>query len=271
MTSRHGNADPKLAEMGWNALLYDDKHSFAWKRGADLIELLAPKEGERILDLGCGTGRLTAEIAARGASVLGLDNSPAMIARARSRFPKLRFEVADARDLDCSQEFDAVFSNAALHWMSESERVVQGIAGSLSPGGRFVAEFGGKGNLRQLLAGVREALEAMGIPVDPRLNPWYFPSVAEYAALIEKHGLAVTLASLFDRPTPLEDYEDGMRNWFKMFGVPFLDRVPSNRREELLERIERALRPGLYRDGAWFVDYRRLRIVAIKEALDCLA
>ena len=251
--------------MQWDARLYEAKHAFVWQGGTDLIELLEPRSGEHILDLGCGTGRLTAEIAARGANVVGLDNSPTMIAQAEHQFPGLRFEVADARDLKFADEFDAVFSNAALHWINEAEAVVECISRCLAPRGRLVAEMGGKGNLQQLLAGVRQALEEMSLPAVDCLNPWYFPSIAEYASLLEKHGLSVTFATLFDRPTPLEDGEAGMRNWFKMFGDSLLGSAPEQRRQEFMDRIEHALRPKLFRDCAWFADYRRLRIVARKE------
>jgi trans-aconitate methyltransferase len=265
MASKNENARNPPTGMRWDACLYESKHTFVWQRGAELVDMLDPRSGERILDLGCGTGRLTAEIAMRGAQVTGIDSSPEMIAQARGQFPGLRFEVADARRLHYHETFDAVFSNAALHWITEPEAVVKGVARSLVPDGRLVTEFGGKGNVQNLLEGVRQALNQMGIPGGDRLNPWYFPSVAEYAGLLEKHGLAVSLAMLFDRPTPLEDGEAGMRNWFKMFGAPILARVPSERQDELLARIERALRPALFREGNWVVDYRRLRFVGKKE------
>src|SRR5262249_8037683 len=130
---------------------------------------------------------------------------------------------------------------------------------ALKPGGRFVAEFGGKGNLKAILAATLNALQAVGSGnVDP---PWFFPSVAEYSSLLEKLGLEVTFASLFDRPTPLEG-EAGMRHWMEMFGGPLLSRVPQDRREEFFRHVENELRPILDRDGVWFADYRRLRIVA---------
>jgi trans-aconitate methyltransferase len=134
-------------EAEWNANLYDAKHAFVWKYGADLVPLLAPQSGERILDIGCGTGHLTAQIAESGARVVGVDRSPEMATAARKAYPKLQFEVADARDLPFRDEFDAVFSNAMLHWIREPELVVRSVRNALRPGGRFVAEFGGKGNI----------------------------------------------------------------------------------------------------------------------------
>jgi trans-aconitate methyltransferase len=243
----------------WDARLYDDKHSFVWKHGASLVELLAPQPGEAILDLGCGTGHLTAQIAAAGVSVLGIDSSPPMIEEAHRNHPGICFEVQDARHLETLDQFHAVFSNAALHWIIEAEPVVQGIARALKPGGRFVAEFGGKSNVRLIVAAMQKALLKIG--VDSIESPWYFPSIAEYAGLLEEAGLEVTFATLFDRPTPLEG-DDGMRKWVEMFGGHFLNHVPDEQREKFFRLIEDELRPALLRDGTWFADYRRIRVVA---------
>src|SRR5207237_8143924 len=135
VTSRKPWDEPKSGTH-WDAGLYDAKHAFVWKYGASLIELLAPKPGERILDLGCGTGHLTAQLAAAGADVLGIDNSPAMIEQARREYPKLRFGLADARDFHFVEPFDAVYSNAVLHWVQEPERVITCVRQGLKPGGR---------------------------------------------------------------------------------------------------------------------------------------
>jgi trans-aconitate methyltransferase len=244
----------------WNAALYDDKHSFVWKMAAALLDLLDAKPGEHILDLGCGTGHLTDKIAATGATVVGIDKSPEMIQQAREQFAALRFEVMDARELSLPGPFDAVFSNATLHWVKEPEKVVAGIARILRTGGRFVAEFGGKGNVAELIAAVQRACRRLVLPT-PAADPWYYPSVAEYSTLLERHGLEVTYAALFDRPTPLEDGEHGLRNWLNMFGGGFGEPFASHD-ANLLAAIEQEARPALYRDGHWVMDYRRLRIVA---------
>ncbi len=244
---------------GWDAGLYDSKHSFVWKHGASLVELLAPRAGERIVDLGCGTGHLTAQLAAAGAEVVGLDNSPAMIAQAQQTYPALPFELADARAFTVPEPVDAVFSNAALHWITEPERVIGRVQRALKPGGRFVAEFGGRGNVQAITVGMESAAqEVLGSPLG---NPWYFPGVADYATLLERHGLEVTFAELFDRPTPLEG-EAGMRHWVAMFGGHWLGRVPPERHDDFLRRVEEELRLRLHRDGSWFADYRRLRVRA---------
>src|SRR2546423_311364 len=152
-------------EKQWDASRYDDGCSFVWKHGASVIELLAPEAGERILDLGCGTGHLTAQIAARGAAVVGIDRSPEMIATARRDYPRLRFEVADAESFRFAEPFDAVFSNAAIHWMKDQQAVAAAVWQALKPGGRFVAEFGGKGNIRSIESALRRALQAAGYAV----------------------------------------------------------------------------------------------------------
>jgi trans-aconitate methyltransferase len=254
----------------WDAGLYDDKHSFVWKLAAAVLELLDAKPGERILDLGCGTGHLTAKIAEAGAQVVGVDRSPEMIRQARLKYPSLRFEVMDAREISLDGPFDAVFSNATLHWIKEPERVIAGVKKSLRAGGRFVAEFGGKGNTCELLRAVPQAWVNLGL-AGPAPHPWYYPSLAEYAGLLEQHGFEVTHATLFDRPTALDDGERGLHNWLEMFGSALVEGLPESTRERLLVEIEQELRPKLFHDGHWVMDYRRLRIVAKRlEQADCL-
>ncbi len=250
----------------WNSALYDDKHSFVWKLAEGVLELLDAKPGERILDLGCGTGHLTAKIAEAGAHVVGVDRSPEMIRQARDKYPALNFVVMDARELTLDGTFDAVFSNATLHWIKEPERVIVGVGKLLRPGGRFVAEFGGKGNTGELLKAIDRAHKKLALP-GPSPHPGYYPTVAEYAALLEKNGFEVTYAILFDRPTPLDDGERGLRNWLEMFGASFDEGVPDTKRGSFQEEIEEQLRPILFRDGHWTMDYRRLRIAAKRSVL----
>jgi trans-aconitate methyltransferase len=250
-------------EAKWDAGLYDDKHSFVWKLAAGVLELLGAQSGERILDLGCGTGHLTAKIAETGAQVVGVDRSPEMIRQAKEKYPSLRFEVMDAREIQLEGKFDAVFSNATLHWIKEPERVIAGIRELLRPGGRFVAEFGGRGNTAELLKAVQHAWQKLEI-ASPAPHPWYYPGLAEYAGLLEQHGFEVTHATLFDRPTPLDDGARGLHNWLEMFGSFFVEGLPEATRERLLTEIERELRPKLFRDDHWVMDYRRLRVAAIR-------
>jgi trans-aconitate methyltransferase len=245
--------------LSWDPARYQDKHSFVWRYGASLLELLEPKSGERILDVGCGTGQLTAEIARCGAQVVGLDSSADMLANARKNFPGLTFVLGDAAAFNFPEPFDAVFSNAALHWVKDAGGAVQSIARALRPGGRFIAEFGGQGNIASVQAALRSVL---GLIADQQ-SPWYYPSIGEYAPILEHHGLEVRNASLFDRPTPL-DGENGLDHWLRMFGQAYLGQFPPDRVDTIVGQLVEQLRPALYREGVWTVDYRRIRIVAIR-------
>jgi trans-aconitate methyltransferase len=241
----------------WDAARYQDKHSFVWRFGASLLEVLAPQPGERILDVGCGTGQLTSEIARSGAHVVGLDYSEDMLAEARKNFPDLTFVLGDASAFSFREPFDAVFSNAVLHWVKNANGAVESIARALRPGGRFVAEFGGQGNIAIVQAVLRTVLG----PGADQQSPWYYPSIGEYAPILEKHGLEVRNASLFDRPTPLEG-ENGMESWLWMFTQTYLRSFTPERAAEIVRQLVDSLRPSLYRGGVWTVDYRRLRVVA---------
>lgn len=244
----------------WDARHYDSKISFVSRMGAGVVELLAPQTGERVLDLGCGTGDLTDQIAQSGAAVEGLDLSAAMIARAREKYPHLTFIQGNAEVFETSHPYDAVFSNAALHWMKNAEAVVRAIWLALKPGGRFVAELGGFGNIARLLAATESAL---GRPVE---NPWHFPKLGEYAFLLENQGFRVQFATLFNRPTPQEDGEDGLAHWLDAFGIGVLQELEPAQRQDAYRRIAELARPHLYQDGTWVIDYVRLRVAATKPA-----
>lgn len=248
----------------WNSDLYQSSHSYVWQYGRHILGLLGAKAGERILDVGCGTGQLASEVAQAGADVVAIDASPEMIASARKNFPQVRFEVADATALPFISEFDAVMSNAAMHWIRDQRLAVASIARALKAGGRFVFEMGGYRNLQRTLDAACAALASFGVS-DPRsLVPWYFPSIGEYAPLLESAGFEVEFAAHIDRPTKLEDGDAGFEKWIAMFGGFALAAVPEEQRAELTERWEDLARPALFRDGAWIVDYKRLRMVAVK-------
>lgn len=244
----------------WDVNLYDQKHAFVYEYGKSLIPLLQPQPGELILDLGCGTGHLTHAIAASGARVIGIDSSASMIQTAQSTYPELEFHVADARDFSFASPFDAIFSNATLHWIPEADQVVQCIVASLKPGGRFVAELGGKGNVATITHAVQQSIrELLHDDVD---FGWFFPTIGEYASLLERHGLNVSSALLFERPTLLEDGKEGLRNWVKMFGERVLRNIPDDMKQKVLARAEDLTRDRLYKNGEWTADYKRLRITA---------
>lgn len=253
-----------MSDQRWNSTLYDRQHAFVWQYGESLIEWLAPQAGERILDLGCGTGHLTAKIAATGAIVSGLDADPTMIATAQQTYPHLTFAIADARDFQNLEALDAVFSNATLHWIQEPDAVIRCVYQALKPGGRFVAEFGGQGNVQALVTALFAALKQRGYSECESWNPWYFPSISDYSARLERQGLEVTQSILFDRPTPLEAGNTGLWNWFQMFANGILSHIPVEEHPAVIQAVETQLRPKLYRDHQWTADYRRLRIIARK-------
>ncbi|WP_435349715.1 class I SAM-dependent methyltransferase [Haloarchaeobius sp. HRN-SO-5] len=243
----------------WAAGAYDDSHAFVYEYGEGVVDLLDPEPDEWVLDLGCGTGHLTASIAASGATVVGLDAERSMLAEAARTYPDLRFVRGDARRFAFRRPFDAVFSNAALHWIHEQDAVLSSVADALRPGGRFVAELGGAGNVAAIVGAVEDAASDRGYAVT---NPWYFPTVGEYATRLEDHGFEVQYASLFDRPTELDDGEAGLASWLGMFGDGLLGPVPEHEREDVISAAEDLLRDELFADGTWTADYRRLRVVA---------
>jgi trans-aconitate methyltransferase len=249
--------------MKWNAAFYDQSHSFVSQYGKGILSYLNPGQGEIILDLGCGTGDLTNEIFLSQANVIGVDSSHEMIMTAKSKFPEIEFYQMDARHLKFDFQFDAIFSNAVLHWIPEKEMVIKGMYSVLKENGRIVLEFGGKGNNQQMLATLREAFVKRGYYDNAAMDFWYFPSVGEYAAELEKQNFRVVHAEHFDRITPLKSNE-GIKDWFLMFGDNFFAGIPLAEKEHILDEVQDKLRATHFVDGIWNADYRRIRIVAIK-------
>ena len=254
-----------MTEREWDASRYDSAHSFVWERGRGVVELLAPAPGERILDLGCGTGHLTAHIAETGAEVVGIDSSENMVRVASQNYPNILFEVADARSLPYVAEFDAVFSNAVLHWVRPPEAVIESVWRALRPGGRFVAEFGGENNIRAIMTAVGHALDALEAHGAEVYKPnMYFPPLDEYVSLLETQGFSVARSAHFERPTPLDGGEEGMSMWLQMFGWDYLSQLSPTQRDEVVAHVEKATRSTLYTNGGWTADYWRIRIEAFK-------
>ncbi|MDO3676635.1 class I SAM-dependent methyltransferase [Paenibacillus ehimensis] len=242
---------------------YDDKRDFAAKPGAAVLSLLLPQPGERILDVGCGTGDLMAEIAAAGAIPTGIDLSEEMVRRARQKYPELNIQAADACHYRTDIRFDAVVSNAALHWIKDAAAVARTIWLALREDGRFVAEFAGSGNVAVLTDAMEQVLEEHGYAWAGR-NPWYFPTIGEYASLLEQTGFRVTLAQHFDRPTPLKG-NTGVRDWLDKFADYFFPDVTSADQASIYRAIEAKVKPYLGREDQWVADTSRLRIVAVKK------
>jgi len=247
----------------WNATLYDDKHSFVFKYGEDVVQLLASREGERILDLGCGTGHLTNLIAKGNARVTGVDKSASMIEKARAAYPDLDFRVMSATDLHFDTPFDAVFSNAALHWIPSADQPasLSRIHRALRRGGRFVAEMGGHGNIAAIRTALQAVLAPFGIDAEAAAAS-FFPSPGVYTRLLEAAGFSVQSIELIPRPTPLPN---GMDSWLNTFRNGVLDQLkPVDRATALgqtLDLLEPVLRDA---DGNWTADYVRLRFHARK-------
>lgn len=241
----------------WNAERYARNAGFVAELGMAVVELLAPRPGERILDIGCGDGALTEKIAALGVDVVGIDGSADQVAAARAR--GLDARVLDGQALDFEAEFHAVFSNAALHWMLEPDRVVAGVRQALKVGGRFVAEMGGHGNVALVTEALVAALDRRG--VDGRAAvPWYFPTPDDYRARLEEHGFTVETIELIPRPTPIPGE---LAAWLETFGDNFFRQLPEGVRPAMMAEVTEALRPALADAGGnWTVDYVRLRFAA---------
>lgn len=248
----------------WNATLYDTNHSFVSTFGQDLITALAPRKDEKILDVGCGTGDLAHKIHEFGASVTGIDASENMIQQAQHKYSHIQFAVQDATALDYDEEFDAVFSNAALHWIKPQKQALHSIYQSLKRGGRFIAELGGKGNIKMITDEVINQYTAYGLEYDMEQFPWYFPSTGEYASLMEEVGFTVAYTQYFYRPTPL-DGEDGIKNWLHMFGSGLFTGIPKDLRENMIMAVQQNLKEKWFHDGKWIADYKRIRVMGIKE------
>lgn len=241
----------------WSAEGYARNARFVAELGEPVVDWLDPKLGERVLDVGCGDGALTASIVARGADVVGVDSSLALVEAARARGIDAR--VMDVYALPFRQEFDAAFSNAALHWMREPDLALANIARALKPRGRLAGEMGAQGNVAAISTAILAVLRAHEIDGEARW-PWYFPTPAEYAERLETRGFVVLRMELIPRPTPLPT---GMRAWLDTFANPFLTGVSDQERGDMLEEVTSLLAPSLRgRAGAWTADYVRLRFAA---------
>jgi SAM-dependent methyltransferase len=245
----------------WNPADYAKNAAFVPALGADVLALLAPKPGEAILDLGCGDGVLTRALVATGAQVIGVDTSPDMVAAAQAK--GLDARIMDGQALTFSQAFDAVFTNAALHWMLNPKAVAHGVFQALKPGGRYVGECGGFGNIACVRAGVRAVLLNEGYTV-PERDPQWYATPNELKSVLEGAGFIDIQATLIPRPTPLPT---GISGWLRTFRVGFLDGmgIPKDQQPAIITKIEAFLRPLLCdADGAWVADYVRLRFQAHK-------
>lgn len=247
----------------WNPDLYRSNHSFVYNYGRDLLELLNPEKDDEILDLGCGTGELTNEIFTHSKKIIGIDASAKMISKAKKKYPDITFLNIDALKMDYHNKFDKVFSNAVFHWVFEQEIFLNKIYDSLKPGGRLIFEMGGKDNAAVILDNIKKSLFKRSYHSNAEKQITFFPSVAEYASLLEKSSFTVRYALYFDRDTELSG-ENGLKNFITMFYSGLFEGVEEKVREEILDEVENNVRPLLFRNGKWYADYKRLRMIAEK-------
>ncbi len=241
----------------WNAELYDNKHNFVAEYGKGLLEFV-PKN-KTVLDLGCGTGILTAQLADFSKSVVGVDSSENMIKKAENQYRNIDFFVCDALDLPFEKQFDVVFSNAVFHWINDHNRLLQNIKKALKPGGMLICEFGAKGNIQIIENAFFTACKDLGYEFSPEFN---FPTSEHFADLLKNNGFVTDKIYDYDRPTPLKDNENGLANWIRQFFASELEIMPLEMQNEIIKNTENLTRKKLWNKTEWVADYRRLRAIA---------
>ncbi len=249
---------PDRAKQHWDPGRYRRNAGFVAELGQPVVELLNPQSGERVLDLGCGDGTLSVKLREMGVDIVGVDASPDQVDAAREL--GLDARVVNGEALPFESEFDAVFSNASMHWMTDADAVIEGVSRALKPGGRFVSEMGGFGNIRRIREALDTVLSAQGID-GKAASPWYFPTVEEQRRRLEKQDFEVREISLFDRPTPLPG-EIG--DWLETFAESYIGDLPRDLRQAVVTEVTQWLQPMLVDEsGVWIADYVRLRFLAV--------
>ncbi len=246
----------------WDAQNYKEHFSFVPQYGEDVMSLFTKAAGSKVVDLGCGNGSLTPKLAERGYDVVGIDASEEMIALAKQEYPELKFMRGDALSFQLEEKADAIFSNAVFHWIDREnqEKLAENIASQLKDGGELVCEFGGYGCGEAVHSTLEKCFEKRNLKY-PRT--FYFPTIGEYAPILEKYGLRVEYANLFDRPT-VQKSEDGLVDWINMFVKKPFEGVEAEMKDSILEETKTILKDKLFIDGKWYIDYVRIRIRARK-------
>lgn len=247
--------------MEWNSSLYDKKHDFVAEYGKGLLEFIPKNNDQTILDLGCGTGTLTVQLADLGSKVVGVDSSQNMIDKAQKQFGNIEFFVCDALALPFDEEFDIVFSNAVFHWISDHNTLLKNIYKALKPQGLLVCEFGANGNIAAIENAIIKVSQKLGYSYKPKFN---FPTVEVFGEMLEKNGFIVDQIYDFDRPTVFKDNEQGLTNFLKQFFASELSIMPEHVQSLFFEEVAELTREMLWNGTEWVADYRRLRVIAHK-------
>lgn len=245
--------------MKWDSHLYDNKHSFVAEYGSELLEFVPFNKEQRILDIGCGTGSLTEKLSMQCAYVLGIDGSSEMIERAQKQYPSIDFEVMDALELPYSREWDIVFSNAVFHWIPNHDLLLNKIHHALKPSGKLICEFGACGNIKTIEQGFSDALQELGYAYHSKFN---FPTVEQFGALLTKNDFVIEKIYDYDRPTRLQDGEQGLNNWARQFFQDELKMFSNKEQENILGKLQSRAKNTLWNGEEWIANYRRLRVLA---------
>ena len=243
----------------WNAVLYDDKHNFVAEYGKGLLEFIPKNKNQSILDLGCGTGKLTSQLIDFAGTVIGVDSSENMIERAKKQYSNIKFMVCDALNLPFEKQFDVVFSNAVFHWISNHNALLKQIHKVLKPNGLLICEFGANGNIATIENAFMSVCKDAGYSYTPKFN---FPIKEHFANLLENNSFIIDKIYNYERPTPLKDNEKGLSNWIKQFFSSDLGLMSEKKQYEVIEKVEDLTRKSLWDGNKWIADYRRLRVVA---------
>jgi trans-aconitate methyltransferase len=247
--------------QSWSPQLYEKNARFVSHLADEIVKMLDPRRGERILDIGCGDGYLTEKLASYGAELVGVDYSETLVDAARQRGVDARH--GNGEELKFENEFDGAFSNAAMHWMLRADATAAGVFRALKRGGRFVGEFAGAGNAKIIRREIHAALERRGIDAGT-IDPWYLPEEDEYRRVLSDAGFDVKYLKLFDRPVWI-DYP--LAQWIQTFGSPYIKALKNGDENEFLTEVsDRSRKELLQGDGKWKIDYTRIRFMAVKPA-----
>lgn len=245
----------------WNAILYDNKHDFVAEYGKGLLEFVPKNEKQSILDLGCGTGTLTAQLRNLAKIVIGVDSSRSMIKRAQEQYSDIdiQFMVCDALALPFEKQFDVIFSNAVFHWIADHNTLLYNVRRALKSNGCLVCEFGASGNIATIENAFMKVCKEFGHEYHPKFN---FPTTEHFSDLLKKNGFVIDKIYDYDRPTPLKDGKRGLANWMKQFFASDLECLSEKKQDEIIKKVEDITKELLWNGKEWMADYRRLRVIA---------